>query len=536
MVEAPRASIPMMPDRRLGSYREKRDPSRTPEPMGQGIRRTSGTFVVQKHAARRLHYDFRLAIDGVLKSWAVPRGPSVDPNLKRLAVQVEDHPLEYATFEGQIPKGEYGAGQVIVWDRGHFRTVGAGSTADQLVEGRLHLELEGTKLHGAWMLVRTARSPRDWLLMKKVDAFAGGPEPVEVQPESVLSKAIVDTGEPASDAALVHRLDAHGLPPAPRSVPALMLPTLVEHVPAGRGWLFEIKWDGVRVLILRHDGEVRLVGRSGETITARYPEVAEHVAALPGGDLVLDGEIVALDGDGKPSFARLQPRMHLRSARDVAAAARTTPVTAYVFDCLALLGRDLRRVPLVERKAMLRLLVPGRGVVRFLDHVDRDGRAFLAAACEAGLEGIVAKRAASLYRGGRSAEWQKIKGDRRQELVIVGWTKPRGTRAHLGALHLGVYAGRRLVYVCKVGSGFDEKLLARLAELLAPLAVDRCPCTAGEIPRGREHHWVRPELVCEVRFSDWTDDGSLRHPVFLGLRPDKAAKDVRRERAVTPRS
>jgi len=536
MVEAPRASIAMMPDRRLSSYRQKRDPARTPEPMGRRVRRTGGTFVVQKHAARRLHYDFRLAIDGVLKSWAVPRGPSVDPRQKRLAVQVEDHPLEYATFEGTIPKGEYGAGQVIVWDRGHFRTVGTGSAAEQLAAGRLHLELDGAKLHGGWMLVRTARSPRDWLLMKKADAFAGGPEPTEAQPESVLSSATVDTGDPPSDAALAHRLDPLDLPPAPRGVPPLMLPTLVDQVPAGRGWLFEIKWDGVRVLILRRAGEVRLVGRSGEAVTARYPEVADAVAALPGGDLALDGEIVALDAAGKPSFARLQPRMHLTGARAVAAAARETPVTAYVFDCLAVLGRDLRRVPLVERKAVLRLLAPARGVVRYLDHVDADGRAFLAAACEAGLEGIVAKRAASLYRGGRSAEWRKVKGHQRQELVIVGWTTPRGTRAHLGALHLAVYAGRRLVYVCKVGSGLDDASLRRLSALLAPLAVERCPCTAGEIPRGREHHWVRPELVCEVRFSAWTDDGSLRHPVFLGLRHDKRAADVRRERAVTPRS
>jgi bifunctional non-homologous end joining protein LigD len=529
----------MMPDRRLNAYHAKRDPRRTPEPMGDAAGGAAGTFVVQKHAARRLHYDFRLAIDGVLKSWAVPRGPSVDPAEKRLAVEVEDHPLEYGGFEGVIPAGSYGAGEVIVWDRGRFGVSGPGTPAEQLAEGRLHLELAGEKLRGAWMLVRTTRSRRDWLLMKKDDAFAGGPEPTETHPGSVLSAASVETlaGEPAPGPELARRVAALGLPPARLAQPSpLMLPTLVTDVPRGRGWLFEIKWDGVRVLLVRRDGVVTLVSRSGEDVTRRYPEVATAAAELPGGDLALDGEVVALDTGGKPSFARLQRRMHLTSPRAVAAGVRDTPVTAYVFDCLAVCGRDLRRLPLAERKAVLRDVVSARGVVRFLDHVDGDGPAFFEAVSEAGLEGIVAKRAASVYRGGRSSEWRKVKCHRRQEFVVGGWTRPRGTRAYLGALHLGVREGGGLLYVGRVGSGFDDRTLRQLHEALGPLAVERCPFTGGAPPHGGDHHWVRPELVCEVRFTEWTDDRQLRHPVFLGLRADKPAGAVRRERDVRPRS
>ena len=313
-----------------------------------------------------------------------------------------------------------------------------------------------------------------------------------------------------------------------------MLPTLFAEPPADPGWVFEIKWDGVRVLALRVGDRVRLRSRTGVEVTARYPEVATAVAGLPGGDLALDGEIVALDDNGRPSFHRLQRRMHL--TRDVAAAAARVPATAYVYDCLALDGRDLRSLPLLERKAFLRAILRTRGAVRYTDHVDGNGAAFLETACAAGLEGVIAKRADSPYRGGRRTEWRKIKCHRRQEFVIGGYTDPKGTRPHLGAVHLGVYDGRTLVYVGRVGSGLDTAALRDLHGRLRALASDRCPFTRGAPARGRGDHWVRPELVCEVRFGEWTPDGSVRHPIFLGLRPDRLPHQVRREEPATPRS
>jgi bifunctional non-homologous end joining protein LigD len=325
--------------------------------------------------------------------------------------------------------------------------------------------------------------------------------------------------------------------PRVRLVPAslpLMLPTLVEDVPREPGWLFELKWDGVRVLALRERGRVELWARSGTSVTARYPDVVAALAPLGGGDLALDGEIVALDEHGRSSFERLQRRMHL--VRHVARAVAAVPATAYFYDCLALFGRDLRGAPLAERKSHLRALIDAPGVVRYVDHVEGDGRAFLDVVCEAGLEGVVAKRALSQYLGGRSTEWRKVKCAHRQEFVIGGWTDPKGTRARLGAVHLGVYEGDDLVYAGRAGSGFDQSGLDDLAVRLRPLATERCPFARGNPPQGREHHWARPTLVCEVRFTEWTSEGLIRHPVYMGLRTDRRARDVHAERAATPRS
>jgi len=295
---------------------------------------------------------------------------------------------------------------------------------------------------------------------------------------------------------------------APASFP-LMLPTLVEEVPRGPGWLFELKWDGVRVLALRAGGRVELWARSGARVTERYPEIVAALAPLAGGDLALDGEVVALDAEGRPSFERLQRRMHL--VRDVARAAAAVPATAYFYDCLALFGRDLRGLALADRKALLRELFPAPAAVRYADHVEGDGAEFLAAACKAGLEGVVAKRADARYLGGRRTEWRKIKCVKRQEFVIGGYTDPKGTRAGLGAVHLGVYDGDALVYAGRAGSGLDRAGLDELAARLRPLTTERCPFTRGSPPRGPEHHWVRPVLVCEVRFSEWTSEGLVRH-------------------------
>jgi len=325
--------------------------------------------------------------------------------------------------------------------------------------------------------------------------------------------------------------------PRVRFVPAsfpLMLPTLVEEVPVGPGWLFELKWDGVRLLALRAQGQVELWARSGARMTDRYPEITAALEPPGGGDFALDGEVVALDQAGRPSFERLQRRMHL--VRGVAAAATKLPVTAYFYDCLALFGRDVRALPLTDRKALVRELLPGRGTARYADHVEGDGVRFFDAACQAGLEGIVAKRADSGYLAGRRTEWRKVKCVRRQEFVIGGYTDPKGTRTRLGAVHLGVYDGDELVYAGRAGSGLDRAGLDDLAARLRPLATECCPFTRGDPPSGKENHWVKPELVCEVRFAEWTSEGLVRHPVYLGLRSDRRPRDVRRERPATPRS
>ncbi len=516
----------------LNEYRRKRNPERTPEPFG-GRRGPGGRlFVIQKHAARRLHYDLRLEIDGTLKSWAVPKGPSLRPREKRLAVHVEDHPLEYADFEGVIPPGNYGAGQVIVWDRGWYRPLTGDDLSAQLERGRLDVELFGVKLRGAWTLTRLSGKERDWLLLKKADAFVAEEEATERWPESILSGLTVEElrDGPRRLAELRARLARLDVPVAAvrPTGQAVMLAGSREGPFASADWLFEIKYDGVRVLAWRDEDAVELFGRKGQSFTARYPEIVRALRALPLRRFVLDGEVVALDEAGRPSFQRLQLRMHLGHPIEVERARAATPVTGVFFDVLALDGRDVRDLPLGERKACLALVLPARGVVRSSDHVMEHGDAFFQVCSEQRLEGIIAKRIASRYVGGRSRDWLKIKCERRQEFVVGGYTTPQGSRAHFGALHLGLYDGERLVYVSKVGTGFDGAGLDRLIERLRPLARPTSPFDAGT-PAGRGHHWVEPRLVCEVRFTEWTAEGGLRHPTFLGLRDDKPAQECRRE-------
>ena len=522
----------------LEAYRNKRDPERTPEPFG-GRRLTSGRlFVVQKHAARRLHYDLRLEMDGVLKSWAVPKGPSVHAEERRLAVHVEDHPVEYADFEGVIAPGNYGAGSVIVWDRGWYRSTKPEDPLEQLRRGKVEVELFGYKLRGRWTLARMSGKESEWLLLKKADGGAAGEELVDRYPQSILSGLTVEEIADVSAhlAGIRARLDVLEAPR--REVTArqqpFMLATLGDRPPGERGWLFEIKFDGVRVLAARRGKAIELYGRSGQLITGRYPDLAQVLLALPVEDFVIDGEIVALDENGRPSFQRLQPRMALTEAREIEAAVMRVPVDGVFFDCLALDGRDLRRLPLSERKACLRMLVPPLGPVRYVDHVVEHGQAFLEAAAEQRLEGIVAKRAASVYGGGRSREWIKIKCQRRQEFVVGGYTDPQGSRGYFGALHIGLYDEGRLVYVSKVGTGFDQANLKSLRQKLQPLERPTPPFENGAIPTGRGHHWVEPKLVCEVRFTDWTNDGGIRHPTFLGLRTDKRPEDCRHETLPAP--
>jgi bifunctional non-homologous end joining protein LigD len=521
--------------RQLDAYRKKRDPERTPEPFGGGRIASERLFVVHKHAARNLHYDLRLEMDGVLKSWAVPKGPSVRPEDKRLAVHVEDHPIEYGDFEGVIPPGNYGAGAVIVWDRGWYRPVKEGDPLEQLAKGKLEFELFGFKLRGRWTLARMGGKEKEWLLLKKADAATSENQLTERYPQSVISGLTVEETRdiPAKRAALRLRLQDLKAPRrnvSPQSQP-LMLATLAEHPFSGKEWLFEVKYDGVRVLASRRGETVELYGRSGQVITARYPDLVGALRALPVEEFLIDGEIVAFDETGKPSFQRLQARMNLTNPREIQSAMTVIPVVGIFFDCLALDGHDLRGLPLVDRKECLRLLVPPLGLVRYGDHVIEHGEAFFEVASAEQLEGIVGKKVKSLYVSGRSREWIKVKCLRRQEFVIGGYTDPQGGRSHFGALHIGIYDGPRLVYVSKVGTGFDEASLKEIWQALQPLGRPTSPFEIGA-PTGRGHHWVEPKLVCEVRFTDWTKDGGVRHPVFLGLRPDKRPEECRRETPV----
>ena len=517
-----------------------RDPQRTPEPFG-GRPPTGGRlFVVQKHAARRLHYDLRLEMDGVLKSWAVPKGPSVHAEEKRLAVHVEDHPIEYGDFEGVIPPGNYGAGSVIVWDRGWYRSAKPEDPLAQLARGKLEVEIFGHKMRGRWTLARMSGKDKDWLLLKKTDGAALPPDAAELTeryPHSVLSGLTVEEMANASGrlATIRARLDALEAPRGEVSArrQPFTLATLADRPFSDPAWLFEIKYDGVRVLASRRGDRVELYGRSGQDTTSRYPEVVRALRALPVDSFVIDGEIVALDDAGRPSFQRLQPRMALTDPREIERMALQRPAIGVFFDCLMLDGRDLRKLPLVDRKECLRRLVPSLGAVRYGDHVMEEGKAFFDLASEQRLEGMVAKRARSVYSGARTRDWIKIKCQRRQEFVIGGYTDPQGSRGHFGALHLGVYDGPpeapRLVYVSKVGTGFDDARLEAIMARLRPLARATPPFDAGAVPTGRGHHWVEPRLVAEVRFTDWTDDGGLRHPTFIGLRDDKKPLECRRE-------
>jgi bifunctional non-homologous end joining protein LigD len=519
----------------LARYRSKRAASRTTEPFGAvhpearpasaGLR-----FVVQKHSARRLHYDFRLEWGGVLKSWAVPQGPSADPADKRLAVEVEDHPVEYADFEGVIPKGEYGAGPVIVWDRGSWRPVE--DVEAGLAKGKLLFELRGYKLRGEWTLVRTKRNPKEWLLIKHRDGFA---DPGRTRPPSegsVLSGRTLEelARGPTRAAEIEAELVRLGAPRRPVDAAAVK-PMLAESRGApfsGPGWIFELKWDGWRALASRQGEGVRISYRSGSDGTPAWPEIALALRAIPCERFLLDGEIVVLDERGKPAFQRLQKRARL----DGAAADRAAvgePGTLMAFDLLALGDLDLRGLPLSARKEALRKLLPREGPVRYADHVEERGEAFFAAVRAQGLEGMMAKRADAPYRAGRSGAWLKVRAERTADFAVVGFTEPGGPgRVGLGALHLAVHDGTGLVYAGSVGTGFSDRELAELRERLEARRVPEPPCS-GPAPAGKENAWVEPGLCAEVRYLEWTEEGLLRHPAFVRLREDKRPEDCARE-------
>jgi bifunctional non-homologous end joining protein LigD len=461
----------------LSEYRRKRNAKLTPEPFESGgRRRKKPIFVVQRHDARRLHYDFRLERNGALASWAVPKGVPLEPGVRALAVHVEDHPLSYATFHGEIPKGQYGAGSVEIWDTGVYDLL------EEKPDGQLTVRLAGKKLRGVWSLVpaRLDGKEQNWLLLKHAEAPADGP----------------------------------------RRTYSPMLATLDDHVPAGDDWLFEVKFDGYRALAYVGDGSARLLSRTGNDLTERFASVAMELGkATNGRSAVIDGEVCRLDSAGRSSFSELQQG--------------SGPLVFYAFDLLELDGKPLVDEPLVERKAELEQLLDGRNrAIRFSSDFD-DGEALLAAAREQELEGLIAKRRSSRYANGRrTRDWRKIKLHAEQEFVVAGYTTGTGHRSGtFGALVLGLHEDGELRYVGNVGTGFTDRELAKLLALLKPLARDGAPfATLPKMPRVRhaDVHWVEPRLVVQVRFSEWTHDGHLRQPSYVGLRDDKRAADVTR--------
>ncbi len=521
---------------KLVEYRRKRRFDRTAEPPGEAASQEEHLFVVQKHAARRLHYDLRLAIDGVLKSWAVPKGPSLNPADKRLAVQTEDHPLEYAGFEGTIPEGNYGAGTVMVWDRGTFRVVGTAHAAAQVARGEIKFDLSGEKLRGSFVLVKLRQSQKgnEWLLIKHKDAAADPAWNVDEHDGSVLTgrthEEIAEELPPKRVASPLRPAELQGARKSAMPTRAQpMLSTPIDRPFSDPNWLFEIKWDGVRVWAWVADGKVALRSRADLDITKQYPELGSLPEHLSARRAVLDGEIVALDARGHSDFERLQQRMHLRapSPKQIS----DVPVVFYAFDLLYADGYDLRGAPLAERKSLLRRLLHPQDPVRFSDHQVEHGKELFELAREKGLEGIIGKRTDSRYVAGRSPNWVKLKVTKTLDAAVAGWTAPRAGREYFGSLLLGLYEGKRLRFIGHVGSGFDVESQEAIAKELKDRATAQCPF--DQVPETNEKaFWTKPELVARVRFGGWTQEQQLRHPSFLGLREDASPMDCRWESEV----
>ncbi|MBV9401198.1 MAG: DNA ligase D [Bryobacterales bacterium] len=524
----------------LKKYSEKRHFDRTPEPEAGKPHKHSGAlqYCVQRHHATRLHYDFRLEAGGALKSWAVPKGPTLDPGEKRLAMMVEDHPLEYGGFEGVIPKGNYGAGSVMLWDRGTYELLDDASADEQLARGDFKFHLNGEKLRGDFALVRMKRGKgNEWLLLKKKDQFAQPGWDVEDQAYSVLSGrtqeeiaqqlAPLAEGKKQSPAARAHHKDRSSDPlplkgtadPMPKNISPMLAQIGRGDPPAGDEWMYEIKWDGVRAICYVDNGKLRMISRNGNLIDRQYPELSvlpHHVKAR---QAILDGEIAALDERGIPSFERLQRRITVADASAIATLSRHYPVVLYVFDLLYVEGRDLRGTPLMERKRLLKEILEPDNIIRYSEHFTGNGPQLLEAVKRQGIEGIIGKRASSLYEPRRTSDWVKYKNTNSDSFVLCGFTK--GEREYFGALVLGIYDRGKLKWAGNVGTGFDHKTIKAIYEKLAPLATPACTLEPEKLlPKEAAVTWTRPELVCEVRYLNWTEDGRLRAPVWMGFRPD----------------
>src|SRR5467141_2002595 len=553
---------------KLGEYQRKRRFDRTPEPSGEPepvagkvqdkpspvAKRTrlpkpklpqlevrpgaehGDTFVVQKHRATRLHYDFRLALDGTLKSWAVPKGPSQSHADKRLAVQTEDHPLDYANFEGKIPEGNYGAGTVMVWDRGTFHVEGNLDALKQLEKGEIKFSLNGEKLRGSFVLVKLKQSEKgnEWLMIKHKDSAEDSSWNIDEHDGSALTgrtlEEIKEELPPKRQAIPIHPSELQGARKA--AIPSRvepMLATLADHPFSDPNWLFEIKWDGVRALARIENGDLTLSSRAGGDITKRYPELGSLPDALAARQAILAGEIVALDAQGHSDFELLQERMHVRAPTE--SLVTQIRVVYFAFDLLYCDGYDLRQAPLLERKQLLqRLLYPSERF-RYADHQLEHGKGLFALAEQNGLEGIVAKRADSPYVSDRSPYWVKLKSTKTVDAVVGGWTESRTSALPFGSLLLGLYQGKKLRFIGHVGSGFDARKLKELSSRLKELAAPACPFDA--VPETNEKpFWVSPALVARVKFSGWTQEHSLRHPVFLALREDARPTDCQWETEV----
>src|SRR6266849_3074138 len=553
---------------KLEKYRRKRRFDRTPEPSGEpepsvgkvqdkpapAGKRTrlpkpklpqlevhpgaehGDTFVVQKHRATRLHYDFRLAIDGTLKSWAVPKGPSQSHADKRLAVMTEDHPLDYANFEGKIPEGNYGAGTVMVWDRGTFRLEGNLGALKQLEKGEIKFSLNGEKLRGSFVLVKLKHSEKgnEWLMIKHKDAAEDSTWNIDEHDGSALTgrtiEQIKEELPPKRQPIPIRPEELQGAHKSfmPSKVEP-MLATLSDHPFSDPNWIFEIKWDGVRALARIENGDLRLLSRTGTDMTKRYPELSSLPSALAAREAILDGEIVALDAQGHSSFERLQERMHVRAPSE--SLVTQIRVVYFAFDLLYCDGYDLREAPLLERKQLLQRLLYTSERFRYADHQLEHGKELFALAEQNGLEGIVAKRADSPYVSDRSAYWVKLKITKTVDAVVGGWTEARTPALPFGSLLLGLYQGKKLRFIGHVGSGFDVKKLKELSSRLKELAAPASPFEA--VPETNEKpSWVSPTLVARVKFSGWTQEHVLRHPVFLALREDARPEDCQWENEV----
>ncbi|GEP46315.1 non-homologous end-joining DNA ligase [Brevifollis gellanilyticus] len=532
----------------LREYKRKRDFKKTAEPRGKREARKGKNirrFVIQKHEASHLHYDFRLELDGTLKSWAVPKGIPFKKGEKRLAVHVEDHPVSYIDFEGPIPKGEYGGGTVMVWDAGTYEPQSK-APLKELAGGKLHLTLTGKKLKGEWYLVRL-RDEKQWLLirggddMKPVSKRMDDTSAASGRNMKQLAKAEPWSSDRKKKTTTTKKTARKAASPQPKDRTAAlkqfvepMKAKAVTTAPTDDGWIYEIKFDGFRSLAINHSKSIALLSRTEKDMTAKFPEVTEALEKLKLPDCILDGEIVALDEKGRTSFQMLQAyELHQEQP----------PLCYYVFDLLRLKGKDLTDLPLLKRKEVLRRLFKDNDIIRYSASLEGEAETLLKHAKKLGLEGLIGKRKDSEYEvGKRSGQWIKLKLNHEQEVVIGGYTKPSGSRMHFGALIVGVYVDDEFQCVGKVGTGFDSRSLRELHGQFKPLIQKKCPFanlpaeSSGRWGQGittsemKNCTWLKPKLVCQVKFTEWTRDQRLRHPVFIGMREDKPAREVKRER------